>query len=463
MINSSFLDGLKTPGEAIEKSIEFLTKHKLGKKKINYRLKDWGISRQRYWGCPIPIAYDKSGNIKKIPKNMLPIQLPEKINLNTKGNPLDHQKKWKEIKINGENFTLDTDTLDTFVDSSWYFLRFCSPDNKEYGFNEEDVSYWMPVDQYIGGVEHAILHLLYSRFFMQALNFEKQNFISTEPFKGLFTQGMVCHETYKDENNKWMSPDEVFSNDGKDFFKLKDKKKVIVGPSESMSKSKKNTIDPEKIMSQYGADAVRFFILSDSPPEKDVQWSEQGMIAAYKFVQKFWVLHKKIIGEIKNKKRKRENVDLTIYTNKLIEKYTFSLEKFNMNVLIAHLHETYNFLNKEIDKSDIKDLKENYSKILILMFPILPHLISECMKDIQMDNNVLWPVALKEYLEEKYVNIVIQVNGKKKSLIKIEKNLDEKKLLENVRKDKKISDLLENKSIFKHIIVKNKLVNLIIK
>ncbi len=394
---------------------------------------------------------------------MLPIQLPEKINLNTKGNPLDHQKKWKEIKINGENFTLDTDTLDTFVDSSWYFLRFCSPDNKEYGFNEEDVSYWMPVDQYIGGVEHAILHLLYSRFFMQALNFEKQNFISTEPFKGLFTQGMVCHETYKDENNKWMSPDEVFSNDGKDFFKLKDKKKVIVGPSESMSKSKKNTIDPEKIMSQYGADAVRFFILSDSPPEKDVQWSEQGMIAAYKFVQKFWVLHKKIIGEIKNKKRKRENVDLTIYTNKLIEKYTFSLEKFNMNVLIAHLHETYNFLNKEIDKSDIKDLKENYSKILILMFPILPHLISECMKDIQMDNNVLWPVALKEYLEEKYVNIVIQVNGKKKSLIKIEKNLDEKKLLENVRKDKKISDLLENKSIFKHIIVKNKLVNLIIK
>ena len=268
---------------------------------------------------------------------MLPIKLPEKINLNTKGNPLDHQKKWKEIIINGEKCTLDTDTLDTFVDSSWYFLRFCSPENNEYGFDEDEIKYWMPVDQYIGGVEHAILHLLYSRFFMQALSFENQNFISTEPFQGLFTQGMVCHETYKDENNKWLSPDEVFTDNGKDFFKIKDKKKILVGPSESMSKSKKNTIDPEKIMDQYGADAVRFFILSDSPPEKDVQWSEQGMIAAYKFVQKFWILHKKIIKEIKNKKRKNENIDLTIYTNKLIEKYTFSLEKFNMNVLIAYL------------------------------------------------------------------------------------------------------------------------------
>ena len=225
MINSFFLDGLKTPGEAIEKSIDYLTKNKFRKKKINFRLKDWGISRQRYWGCPIPIAYDKNGNIVKVPKEMLPIKLPEKINLNTKGNPLDHQKKWREIKINGENCTLDTDTLDTFVDSSWYFLRFCSPKNNEYGFDKEDIKYWMPVDQYIGGVEHAILHLLYSRFFMQALSFENQNFISPEPFQGLFTQGMVCHETYKDENNKWLSPEEVFTENGKDFFKIKDKKK----------------------------------------------------------------------------------------------------------------------------------------------------------------------------------------------------------------------------------------------
>ncbi len=463
MINSSFLNGLKTPGEAIEKSIDHLTLNKLGEKKINFRLKDWGISRQRYWGCPIPIAYDKNGDIVKVPKEMLPIKLPEKINLNTKGNPLDHQKEWGEVKINGKNCTLDTDTLDTFVDSSWYFLRFCSPENSEYGFSEDEIKYWMPVDQYIGGVEHAILHLLYSRFFMQALSFENQNFISTEPFKGLFTQGMVCHETYKDENNKWLSPEEVFTDNGKDFFKIKDEKKILVGPSESMSKSKRNTIDPEKIMDQYGADAVRFFILSDSPPEKDVQWSEQGMIAAYKFVQKFWILHKKISEAIKNKKRKHENVDLTVYTNKLIEKYTFNLEKFNMNVLIAYLHETYNFLSKEIDKLDIKDLRDNYLKILILMYPILPHLVSECIKDIQDKDTISWPVTQKEYLEEKYVNIVIQINGKKKSLIEVEKNLNEKELLENVKKDKKISNFLGKKSVFKHIIVKNKLVNLIVK
>jgi len=463
MINSSFLNGLKTPGEAIEKSIEYLTKNNLGRKKINFRLKDWGISRQRYWGCPIPIAYDENGNIVRVPKEMLPIKLPEKIDLNTKGNPLDHQKKWKQININGENCTLDTDTLDTFVDSSWYFLRFCSPKNSEYGFSLEDIKYWMPVDQYIGGVEHAILHLLYSRFFMQALGFENKKFISLEPFQGLFTQGMVCHETYKDENNKWLSPDEVFSENGKDFFKIKDKKKILVGPSESMSKSKKNTIDPEKIIDQFGADAVRFFILSDSPPEKDVQWSEQGMIAAYKFIQKFWLLHKKIILEINNKKRKSKNEDLTIYTNKLIEKYTLCLEKFNMNVLIAYLHETYNFLSKKIDNLDMKNLEENYRNILILIFPILPHLVSECLKDIQKKGNISWPIAQKEYLEDQYVNLVIQINGKKKSLIKIKKDLDEKILLENVKKDQKISNFLEKKRILKHIIVKNKLVNLIVK
>ncbi len=463
MINSSFLNGLKTPGEAIEKSIEYLTKNKMGEKKINFRLKDWGISRQRYWGCPIPIAYDKNGNIIKVPKEKLPIKLPEKINLNTKGNPLDHQKKWKEISINGEICTLDTDTLDTFVDSSWYFLRFCSPENNDYGFDIDDIKYWMPVDQYIGGVEHAILHLLYSRFFMHALGYKNQDFISPEPFQGLFTQGMVCHETYKDENNKWVSPDEVYSEDGKEFFSIKDKKKVSVGPSESMSKSKKNTIDPEKIISQYGADAVRFFILSDSPPEKDIQWSEQGMAASYKFIQKFWILHKKIVQKIKNKKGKNENDGLTIYTNKLIEKFTSSIEKFNMNVLIAYLHETYNFLNKEVENLDTKDLEKNYSNILILMFPILPHLVSECLEDVKKENVISWPLAQKEFLEEKYVNIVIQINGKKKSLIKIEKNLDDKVLLENVKKDTKISNFLENKSIFKHIIVKNKLINFIVK
>ena len=465
MINSSFLNGLKTPGEAILKTIEHLEKKKIGKKKINYRLKDWGISRQRYWGCPIPVAYDKSGNVVKIPKEKLPIKLPEKINLNTKGNPLNHQTNWKKITIDKKEYTLETDTLDTFVDSSWYFLRFCSPKNNEYGYDLEDLKYWMPVDQYIGGVEHAILHLLYSRFFMQALGYKNSKFISPEPFKGLFTQGMVCHETYKDKNNNWLGPEEVFSKDGKTFFELKNKKnKVQVGPSESMSKSKKNTIDPEEIIKNYGADAVRLFILSDSPPEKDIQWSEQGMLASYKFVQKFWTLHKKILNKIKDNLTEKTNESLSIYTNRLIEKFTFNLEKFNLNVIVANLYETYNFLNKEYDQNNnSENLKDNYLKILILMLPVLPHLISECIFEVEKKPEIQWPLADKKYLEDKYVNIVIQINGRKKTLIKMEKDIDESSLLEKIKKDPKISDTLSKKNIDKYFIVKNKLINLLIK
>ena len=240
LINSKFLNGLKVPGESIIKTIKILEEKKLGKKKINFRLKDWGVSRQRYWGCPIPIAYNKKGEVFTIPKKDLPVELPENIDLDCKGNPLDKQSEWKSIKINGNECTRETDTLDTFVDSSWYFLRFCSPKNNEYGFNIDEVKYWMPVDQYIGGVEHAILHLLYSRFFMRAINFKNTNFKIKEPFQGLFTQGMVCHETYKDENNNWLNPNEVETKDGKNFYlKENSKIKVKIGSSESMSKSKK--------------------------------------------------------------------------------------------------------------------------------------------------------------------------------------------------------------------------------
>ena len=240
IINSDFLNSLKVPDESIKQTIDYLEKNNLGKKKINYRLKDWGISRQRYWGCPIPIAYDENNKPIKIPLKDLPVKLPEKIDLNSKGNPLDFNEKWKNISINGKNYVRETDTLDTFVDSSWYFLRFCSPKEINYGFNQEEINYWMPVDQYIGGVEHAILHLLYSRFFMQALSFKNDKFNETEPFKGLLTQGMVCHETYKDKNNNWLSPNQVYSEDGKNFYKKDDpSEKIIVGANESMSKSKK--------------------------------------------------------------------------------------------------------------------------------------------------------------------------------------------------------------------------------
>ena len=448
------------------KQLIFLKKKKLGKKKINFRLKDWGISRQRYWGCPIPIAYNSKNEIKKVPIDLLPIKLPEQINLNTKGNPLDTQIEWKKITIDGEECTLETDTLDTFVDSSWYFLRFCSPKNENDPFDIEAIKYWMPVDQYIGGVEHAILHLLYSRFFMHAISFQNKDFKIREPFKGLFTQGMVCHETYKDEDNNWRSPDEIFSDDGKNFY-LKDNKsnKIKIGPSESMSKSKKNTVDPEDTIKNFGADAVRFFIMSDSPPEKDVQWSDQGIEAAYKFIQKLWSLHNKILKKIneQNSFDKNNNESLNKATNILISKITDNLENFRYNVIIANFYEMFNFMNKEIQKPiSKKTLLENYSKILKLLMPFIPHFSSQCLDEIKYDDNYTWPSVQKEYLKQEKINLVIQINGKKKELLNIDIDLDQEKVEQLLISNEKIKKILENKKIMKKIYVPNKIFNFII-
>jgi len=465
IFNSKFLDGLSAPEDSVLEAIKILEEKKIGKKKINFRLKDWGVSRQRYWGCPIPIAYKKNNEIIKVPEQNLPIKLPENINLNTKGNPLEHQKEWKKILIEGEECELETDTLDTFVDSSWYFLRFCSPNNNEQGFDLAEIKYWMPVDQYIGGVEHAILHLLYSRFFMQALNYNNDNINITEPFKGLFTQGMVCHETYKDKNNNWLSPEEITTEDGKIFYKKENpSEKVIVGPTESMSKSKKNTIDPEQIIKNYGADAVRLFILSDSPPEKDVQWSDQGMNASYKFIQKLWSLHKKIIGKIDIRKEYSNKNDLEEFTNKLIDKITKNLEKFHYNVIVANLYEMYNFLIKEIEKPiNHHDIKKNYSKILNIMAPIIPHFVNECLEELGNNTDQKWPLAEKKFLKEEFCNIVVQINGKKREIIKFKIDINEDEIISKIENNEKISGYLKGKQMIKKVFIPNKLINIIIK
>ena len=465
IFNSDILNGFKAPDESIIKTIEILEKRKLGKKKINFRLKDWGISRQRYWGCPIPIAYDSNNNVVKIPKEQLPVKLPENINLNCKGNPLDHQKDWKKIEINETTCLRETDTLDTFVDSSWYFLRFCSPKNSNYGFDEEDIKYWMPVDQYIGGVEHAILHLLYSRFFMRAIDYKNDKFNIKEPFEGLFTQGMVCHETYKDQNNNWLSPEEIESKDGKNFYiKNNPEKKVIVGPSESMSKSKKNTVDPETIIENYGADSVRLFILSDSPPEKDVQWSEQGMVASYKFIQKLWVLHGKIKEKLKKKNSNVSSIDISKNTNKFISKINNNLDRFHYNVIIANIYEIYNFLNQSIDgELNSEELRENYTKILSVLLPIIPHYASECLNDLNDNIFQNWPQIDKKMLQEDYVEYVVQINGKKRAMIKTNKDISQEELISKIKNNEKIKNIFENKIIDKSFFVKNRLINILIK
>ena len=463
LYNSDFLDGLKVPSESIIKTIEFLEKNNLGTKKTNYRLKDWGISRQRYWGCPIPMAYDENDQPIKIPRNMLPVKLPEIEKLDNTGNPLDSEDSWKFFTLDGKKYRRETDTLDTFVDSSWYFLRFCSPHNLDRGFTQEEANYWMPVDQYIGGVEHAILHLLYSRFFMQALSYKNDDFKLKEPFDGLFTQGMVCHETYKDQTNAWLSPDEVISEDGKKFYKKDNpSEKIIVGPTESMSKSKKNTIDPENIIKNYGADSVRLFILSDSPPEKDVQWSDQGMLASFKFVQKLWTLNSKILDKIKNNDQGGEGNDLTKFTNQLINKITQNLEKFHYNVIVANFYEMYNFLIKEIDKPIKKEiLIENYKKILILMNPFIPHFSNECLNTIN-ENQINWPKISKKDLIEEDINFVVQINGKKRAILKIKRDVVEKEILEIIKTNLEIEKFLKDQTIKKSIFVPNRLINIIL-
>ena len=462
LINSDFLNGLKAPDSSILETIKILEQRKLGKKQINFRLKDWGVSRQRYWGCPIPIAYDENGNAHPIPDSMLPVELPENIDLNVKGNPLDSQNNWREITINGKRLLRETDTLDTFVCSSWYYLRFCSPTETKYGFKKEDINYWMPVDQYIGGVEHAILHLLYSRFFMQALAHDNNDFNILEPFNGLFTQGMVCHETYKDSDNNWISPDEIENINGKKYLKRDKTKLITVGPSESMSKSKKNTIDPEKIISNYGADSARLFILSDSPPEKDVQWSEEGIVSSFKFIQKLWKLNEKIVMEINKNHNTDFDNQITKYTNKYLKKIHDNLESFSYNKIIANLYEMYSFLTKQIEKTYTKNtLLENYKKILIAMTPILPHFANECLSIINA-KNFKWPEYDISMLKEETVNIVIQINGKKRGLIQTKPNITEEKLFEIMRNDEKIMKYFDQKNIKKKIFIKDKLLNIII-
>ena len=463
IINSGFLNGLNAPDNSVNEAIRILEEKKLGKKKINYRLKDWGVSRQRYWGCPIPIIYDEKGNATPVPKKMLPVKLPEKIDLSVKGNPLDTIKDWKEITINGKKYIRETDTLDTFVCSSWYYLRFCSPSEKSYGFSKEDISYWMPVDQYIGGVEHAILHLLYSRFFMRAINYENEEFKITEPFKSLFTQGMVCHETYQDENNNWLSPEEIEKINDKLVKKDDHKIAVKVGPSESMSKSKKNVIDPEYIINNYGADSVRLFILSDSPPEKDVQWSDQGMVSSFKFIQKLWILNQKILDEIQKKHLNDVDSEFEKVTNIFIKNVTDNLSKFTYNKIIANFYEIYSSLSKLIKKKySSKTIIQNYKKILICMMPVIPHFSNECIELLKDEREIKWPKIDEKFLIEENINFVVQINGKKRGLIKVNRDISEDDIIKLVKENNEINKYIKNQELKKKIFVPNKLINIII-
>tara|TARA_Y100001970_G_scaffold153682_1_gene188156 strand:+ start:14830 stop:17361 length:2532 start_codon:yes stop_codon:yes gene_type:complete len=464
IINSDFLNNLNV-SNAKEKIISEIEKRNIGKKRVTFRLKDWGVSRQRYWGCPIPMIYLKSGEVVPVDKSELPVRLPKEIDLNFTGNPLDNHPSWKKTKYKktGEEAIRETDTLDTFVDSSWYFIRFCSPKLKDKPFDEKSFSYWMPVDQYIGGVEHAILHLLYSRFFMRAIKLCNKKVEVKEPFKGLFTQGMVCHETYKDKNGKWLSPDQIEKN--KDGFTSKiDGSRVKVGPSEAMSKSKKNIVDPESMIKIYGADAVRWFILSDSPPDRDVQWSTEGVSAAHKFIQRIWGLNNKIMSKNDSKDNDDEKRFLSKF-NDYIFKISDLIEKFHLNVAIAKIYEMTSLLEVNLTKKiSQKCLLESQKQFIKVIMPFAPHLSCECLSKLEGGNfydKIQWPKGNKSLLKDQEVTLVVQINGKKRGLFLAKKDLSEKDALMEAKKIENIKKNLKNKKIVKNIFVKNKIINFI--
>ena len=462
IINSDFINDLDTQ-KAKQKIIEELKKKNIGNAKVIYRLKDWGISRQRYWGCPIPIIYREDGEVLLVPEKDLPIKLPDDIDLKKAGNPLVNHPTWKYTTCpeTGMKAVRETDTLDTFVDSSWYFLRFCSPEKNDKPFDVEEVNYWMPVDQYIGGVEHAILHLLYSRFFTMALQ-DAYGLKISEPFKNLFTQGMVCHPTFKTEKNKWVFPKEVLQE--KDNFFLQNGEKVIKGESQAMSKSKKNIVDPDDIINIYGSDAVRWFILSDSPPDRDIQWSDHGIQGAFKYIQKIWRTSEKIYSYKEEKGIKNNKYNEK--TNSLIKEITQCIEKFHINVAIAKLYVFLSLINEAVDSKDVNsdEIKNIFKNYLIIASVFIPYISNECWNKISGNNNLSsqnWPIIKDNLKIKDTYDIVIQVNGKKRAIVNVANNESEENILSKSLAIKNIQVILDQKIIKNKIFVKNKLLNIV--
>ena len=461
IINSDFLNNL-TVEKAKIYIIKIFSEKGLGEQKTNYKLRDWGISRQRYWGCPIPILYREDGSVVSVSKKDLPVRLPEIKNFSYSSNILKNIEEWKETVCpeTGMRALRETDTFDTFFESSWYFLRYCNP-RSEQPVLKEDINYWLPVDQYIGGVEHAILHLLYSRFFTKVLR--DLNFIDIkEPFEGLFTQGMVTHKTYKNFNNEWLQPDEIIFKDNK-ITDLQGNN-VLEGKTEKMSKSKKNTIDPTNIIDLYGADTARWFILSDSPPERDLEWTDTGVVASNKFIKKLWDLAIKTKDYKSNSDLEDEKLEIKL--SEVIKDVTNNINIFHFNKSVANIHEYVNFINRlESSQKISKNCFTNAVKNLaVIIHPFIPHISEEIWSFIGgrgLCVNASWPKIKIKKIKTKF-NIAIQVNGKTRSILEVEDSFKESKIFEIANKDKKISKYIKNKIIIKKIYVPRKVLNIVI-
>ncbi|MEM0907926.1 MAG: leucine--tRNA ligase [Pseudomonadota bacterium] len=468
LFNSRFLDGMsiEQAKAAVADKMEAreIDGAPQGRREVNFRLRDWGISRQRYWGCPIPVVHCPACGIVPVPEADLPVKLPDDVTFDTPGNPLDHHPTFSKVACPrcGADARRETDTMDTFVDSSWYFARFTAPE-ADTPINTEAMEAWLPVDQYIGGVEHAILHLLYSRFFMRAVDragFGKCH----EPFAGLFTQGMVTHETYKNEAGQWLFPDEVELREGKAVH-AKTGAPVIVGAIEKMSKTSKNVVDPDDIISTYGADTARFFMLSDTPPERDIEWTDAGVDAAHRFVQRVW----RLVGEAVprfGEPGTGDGLELRKASHAHIRDITNDIESLAFNRAVARLYEWSHAIQKAIAAPQTPGavLREALDQMIRAFAPMMPHLAEECWEAIGNQGfaaAAAWPDYDPALLVETTVTLPVQVNGKKRAEVTVPKDAANDDIERAVLALDEVKRFLDGKTPRKVIIVPQRIVNVV--
>ncbi len=458
IINSEFLNGLSI-NKAKEKILEKIEADNIGRKKTNYKLRDWGISRQRFWGCPIPIIYREDGKVLAVEDDELPIRLPEIDEFTESSSALNNISSWKDTVCpkTGMKAIRETDTFDTFFESSWYYFRYCNARSHK-PFEKKDIDYWLPVDQYIGGIEHAILHLLYSRFFTKALR-DLGYFKLDEPFKGLFTQGMVTHVTYKNKLGEWVEPKDIEYANG--ILKDRNSNEVNKGKTEKMSKSKKNVVDPNDIIHLYGADTARWFMMSDSPPERDLQWTDTGIAASYKFINK---IHE-FVDRFKT--YKSTNVDLGVIEDLkiIINQVSDNIENFQFNKSVAKIYEFVNILNEALIKKTIsvKYFEWALKKLSIILQPFVPHISEEIWSSIGNSGlciNESWPI--EEVKKKTKLKIAVQINGKTKNIIEVEDNISKEDLLNIVKRADKIKKNISGKNIKREVYVPGKIINLVV-
>ncbi len=478
LANSDFLNGLEVEA-AKDLAIRKIEERGEGTRTVNFKLRDWGVSRQRYWGCPIPIIQCDTCGPVPVPKADLPVELPSDIDFSEPGNPLDRHPTWRNVKCPkcGRPARRETDTLDTFVDSSWYFARFCDSHAKT-PVNTTDTDYWLPVDQYIGGIEHAILHLLYSRFFVRAMK-DTGHLSLKEPFAGLFTQGMVTHETYTDEHGKAVLPDLVrieTQGESRSGIHVETGKPVSIGATEKMSKSKKNVVNPEEIIKQYGADTARWFMLSDSPPERDVEWTDAGIDGAWKFVQRLWTIVHELgarvdPGDTQKAEPSKEAIGLRQLTHRSIASITEAIETFRFNLAVAQIYELSNTIRKsgpalkDANAADNEILADAVKALVQLVAPMMPHFAEEAWSNLGYTGLVVdqpWPEAKSEYSEIANVTMPIQVNGKRRAELSVPKDVPQAEIEKLALANDRIQEMIGDKAIKKVIVVPQRIVNIVV-